>query len=95
MAKFKNKPVEIDAWQWLFNNKQEPEPVWINDAMHNWPDMGCIAFEPDHADGPRICLATVEGVKIVLPGEWFIKGVQGEILSLPPSMFAEAYEAVE
>ena len=93
--KFREKPVVIEAWKWNFSNDQEESPRWMNDALHRWPDMNGAAFEPDHADGPRLCIATLEGVHIAIPGDWIIQGVKGELYPCKPDIFEMTYEPVE
>lgn len=94
MAKFRKKPAVVEAWQWLFNEDQEDSPSWINNAQHKWPSIGCIAFEPDHSEGPRICIATLEGVMLARPGDFIIQGVQGELYPCKPDIFEATYEPV-
>lgn len=94
MTQYRKKPVVIEAWQWNFSPKQEKPPTWVEDALFKWPELGGIAFEPDHRDGPRICIATLEGVHISLPGDWIIQGVRGELYSCKPDIFALTYEPV-
>ena len=94
MAKFRKKPIVIEAWQWLFNDKQESEPSWIIDAMHRWPEKNALAFEPDYADGSRICISTLEGVMVANPGDWIIKGIKDELYPCKPDIFEATYEKV-
>ncbi len=95
MARFRKKPVVIEAWHWLFNNKQEKDPVWIITALGKWPDMGGIAFDPDHPDGPRIAIATLEGVMVAIPKDYIIQGVKGELYACKPDIFKMTYESAE
>jgi hypothetical protein len=95
MTKYRKKPVVIDAWQWNFSPEQDVDPNWIRDALHHWPDIGGIAFEPDHNDGARICIATLEGVMVALPGDYIIKGVKDELYSCKPDIFEMTYELAE
>lgn len=92
--KFRKKPVEIEAWQWNFSEEQEPAPTWMNDALHRYPEPNSAAFEPDHPDGPRIAIGTLEGVMVALPGDWIIQGVQGELYPCKPDIFEATYEPV-
>lgn len=92
MTKYRKKPVVIEAWHWLFNDKQEEPPCWINAAMNRWPEMHGLAFEPEHADGPRIVIATLEGVMTAIPGDYIIQGVKGELYPCKPDIFDMTYE---
>lgn len=93
--KYRKRPVVIEAWHWLFSPEQEDAPTWINDAQGIWPAIGGIAFEPDHVHGPRICIASLEGVMVASPGDWIIQGVKGELYPCKPDIFAATYETVE
>lgn len=95
MSKYRKKPVVIDAWQWNFSERQEPDPTWIRDALNHWPDVGGISFEPEHTDGPRICIATLEGVMVATPGDYIIRGVKGEIYACKSDIFEMTYDRVD
>ena len=93
MAKYSRRPAAVDAWQWLPDDLTDI-PDWIADAACRWPGMGGLTFERDHADGPRICLATPGGVAIVNPGDWIIKSGAGEMYPVRAESFAEFYQPV-
>lgn len=40
-------------------------------------------------------IPTLEGTMTAQPGDWIIRGVQGEIYPIKPEIFAETYEPVE
>jgi hypothetical protein len=87
--KYRKKPVVIEAWRWL---DETDRPLWIDDAVRLWPETGGIAFEPDHPDGPRIAIATLEGVMIAKPDAWIIRGIKGELYACQPDVFEQTYE---
>lgn len=91
MSRFRKKPVQVDAWRWLFTNGQVAAPEWVTNALFQWPDAG-IAFEPTHTDGPRICIKTLDAVAIATPGDWIIRGVKGELYPCKDDVFRETYE---
>lgn len=91
--KYRKKPVVVYAWQWLFNDQQEEVPHWVTNALFRWPANNSINFEPEYPDGPRISIKTQEGGDThIIPGEWLIKGVRGEIYPCEPGIFEETYE---
>ena len=94
MTKYRKLPVVIEAWRWLFNDKQEAIPSWVSNAMIKWPDVGGIAFEPSHPNGPRMCIATPDAIAVALPGDWIIKGTEGELYPCKPGIFEATYEKV-
>jgi len=48
--------------------------------------------EHDAVDGPCILINTLEGQMKAVPGDWIIKGVQGEFYPCKPDIFAATYE---
>lgn len=98
--RYRKKPVVIEAWQWLFSHGEPksleeetpPPPTWVTDALWLWPQIGGIYFEPDHPDGPRISIATLDAVAVASPGDWIIKGTAGELYPCKPDIFEATYE---
>ena len=84
MAKYRKKPVVIEAHQWLATNSS-----W--DAIYAWAGKN---IECDSAQ-MTLVVATLEGVMHADPGDWIIKGVKGEFYPCKPDIFEATYEAVE
>ena len=83
--RFRKKPVEIEAMQW------DGHPgtammvcVWINSRF------GAATFSAG-----RILIRTLEGDMEASPGDYVIKGVQGEFYPIKDAIFRETYEPVE
>ena len=83
MAKYKKKPVVIEAIQWNGNNYDE------------LTEFGCM-FEKtgNHVSTGDIIIPTLEGDHTARVGWWIIKGVQGEFYPCKPDIFEQTYEAV-
>lgn len=90
MAKFRKKPVVIDAWQ-LGSN--EPSPDWLKDAILDERVMmvSLTSYPPKLAADIR----TLEGTMRAQEGDWIIKGVQGELYPCKPDIFEATYELAE
>lgn len=84
MAKFRKKPVVIEAVQ---NRALNEIPQWLEDARNG----GSVRHLPDGS----ISIATLEGVMFANPGDWIIRGVKGELYPCKPDIFEATYEAVE
>lgn len=90
MSKFRKKPVVIEAIQFM-----GPDPRDV-DQMLEFDDW-LVA----HGDG-KVCvysgstliIPTLEGNMMASPGDWIIRGVQGELYPCKPDIFAATYEAV-
>lgn len=78
MAKFRKKPVMIEAIQWTGNNLEE-----IKDFM------GCYEYAKKN-----LIIHTLEGKMIAQVNDWIIRGVQGEYYPCKPDIFEKTYEPV-
>ncbi len=91
---FRKKPVEISAMQYC---DCHPEPII------EWSGAKFIEVSTDKSreDDPNyfvkerfLAIKTLEGEMIVSPGDWVIRGVQGEFYPCKPDIFDATYEAV-
>lgn len=82
MAKFRKKPVVIDAVQVRADNLQE---VYDFIVTHNGP----FHTEPD-----GLVIETLEGNMKANLGDYVIRGVKGEFYPCKPDIFEASYEAV-
>lgn len=86
MAKFRKKPLVIEATQW---RGSQDDMALSNFVPHN---LWCRSSEGFP------CLKTLEsglGFHVVDAGDWIIRGVKGEFYPCKPDIFAATYEAVE
>jgi len=87
MAKFRKKPVVIEAVRW--ENKKivcPPGPMWFVEAE----EKGII-----NLCGDSLFIKTLEGEMEAKIGDWIIRGVAGEIYPCKPDIFSATYELVE
>jgi hypothetical protein len=89
MPKFRKKPVVIEAFQYR-EHGSTPVPDWFCDAIAK----GEAHFAQNRAAAP-LFIKTLEGEMTAQPGDWIIKGVQGEIYPCKPDIFSATYEQVE
>lgn len=82
MAKFRKKPVVIDAVQWF---KDGDHHAVLIDRCTCGPNEGC-----DSCGKPYI--ETLEGNHRVTPGDYIITGVKGEHYPCKPDIFEQTYE---
>lgn len=80
MAKYRKKPVVIDAIQWNGNKDMLPEIKTF---------MGYFQY----ANG-NLIIQTLEGNMQASPGDYIIKGVNGEFYPCKPDIFEKTYEPV-
>jgi hypothetical protein len=86
MAKFRKKPVVIEAVQ--FRGGEQSHEM---DLLTGGPASGNIRYPEDGT----MLVDTLEGSMIARPGDWIIRGVKGELYPVKPDIFAATYEAVE
>ena len=91
MSKFRSKIVEIEAVQWSGKGLSPPIPHWIVDCLVRGKGRpGSIS-----RNGERLEIFTLEGTMTALPGDWIIRGTEGELYPCKPSVFDRKYELVE
>lgn len=92
MAKFRKKPVIIDAMQWSGHNKDE-----VNNfiGLFDDPNKSIHGFSKELDGLPIVLIQTLEGVHTTKPLDWIIKGVKGEFYPCKPDIFKMTYEPVE
>ena len=95
MPKFRTRPRFVDAWQWLYEDKQQTTPKWLNDALTRWPDINSVAFEPDNPKGAQLRIKVNTGLyKLAFPGDYIIQKDDGKIHACASKEFTATYEEV-
>ncbi len=101
MHLFRKKPVIIEAVQFeslapledeVFSiqfNTTEALPKWVREAVINDTLYPCLV------SGKNLLVQTLEGEHIASPGDWIIRGVEGELSPCKPNIFAQTYEPVD
>ena len=83
MAKYRKKPVVIDAIQ-VDDTNLDTLVEWVQQHNH----------ESNYSQG-SIYIRTLEGTMRADKDDWIIKGVKGEFYPCKPDVFAATYEPVE
>lgn len=85
MAKYRKKPVIIEAFQ--YNGKENTfVPIWAAKKFSE----GALYFENEH-----LYVDTLEGDMMASVGDYIIKGVNDEVYPCKPDIFDKTYELVE
>lgn len=90
MPKFRKKPVVIEAVRFIddVTEIEGAEPEWYRHARATDPDdAGSLRYI-----GGALEVRTLEGVMVASPGDWIIRGVEGELYPCKASVFAATYE---
>lgn len=85
MAKYRKKPVEVEAIRWTGKNMKE-----IESFMN---EKGCV-FNNEPLKEIKLTIITLEGLMNADPGDYIIKGVHGEFYPCKPDIFKKTYEPV-
>ena len=82
MARFRKKPVIIEAVQWMGDN---------SDEIEKFAGIAILGFR---ASDYTIKIGTLEGPHIASLSDWIIKGVEGEFYPCKSAIFEKTYEEV-
>lgn len=91
MSYWKKKPVVIEAFRWTGGEDQTEDPDWIVQALKHRVAVIVVSV----TTGIEMRINTFEGVVTARPGDWIIKGVNGELYPCKPDIFEKTYEAVD
>lgn len=97
MAKYRKKPVVIDAFQYdgdlMGSDGKYYVPDWAVQAFED----GVIHFGSLRLDEPpcEMFIDTLEGTHHASIGDYIIRGVNGELYPCKPGVFENIYKAVE
>jgi hypothetical protein len=81
---YRKKPVVIEAHRYMVENADE---------IVRWADGAVKLAKTEMKMYPYI--DTLEGKMLVSPGDYVIKGVNGEFYPCKPDIFVQTYEEVE
>lgn len=81
MAKFRKKPVVVEAMQWNGDNSQEIAKFLDRAVSSNWIDT--------------ITIATLSVAIKAFRGDWIVRGEDNEFFVCKPDVFEKTYESVD
>ena len=100
LPKYRKKPVVVEAV-----HLPEPGVLFLPGTKDDYPDWlmnevreldGCVVGEIDtRRQTLTVKINTLEGEMIVSPGDWIIRGVNGELYPCKPDIFEKTYEKVD
>lgn len=84
MAKYRKKPVIVEAMHFTNETKEE---------VYHWAHEQQLNIQPSYENGiPCLIIPTLEGEMICVLGDYLIKGIKGEFYPCKPDIFEETYE---
>ncbi len=89
MARYRKKPVEIEAVCWDGDEFEGSRPAWLPPLTiaAGLPPVGAV-----WRSASVLFIGTLEGTMRADPGDWIIRGVMGELYPCKPEIFAATYE---
>ncbi|KKM70870.1 hypothetical protein LCGC14_1436300 [marine sediment metagenome] len=89
MAKYRKKPIVVEAVRYVGNGNMENRdvPAWLWEAFEKGIANSTNGTEP-------FIIKTLEGELTVSPGDYIIQGVKGEFYPIKNDIFLETYEKV-
>jgi len=81
MKKYRKKPIVIEAEQWF--------PFSAIEGVFT------VEHAPEYGIDSYGAIFTLEGEMKVIPGDWIIRGIKGEIYPCKNEIFELTYEEVE
>ena len=93
MAKYRKKPVEIEAIQWNGMNIDEVKQFAGDNVTFVYYDEAWKLSKAPVIAEPQI--KTLEGIMTAQRNDFIIKGVNGEFYPCKPDIFVKTYEPVE
>ena len=96
MAKFRKKPVVIEAFQMTKETRQDNSdwPEWMHKAWQkSFIEPGSLypSDFPDSDGTDKLKIHTLEGDHLVSWNDWIIQGVDGELYPCKPDIFERTY----
>jgi hypothetical protein len=88
VTRYRKRPVEVEAVQWTGANTDEVRAFLGTDFLGHMEDAGSGRLS-------RVTVATREGSLVAKPGDWLIRGIQGEHYPVADDIFLATYELVE
>jgi hypothetical protein len=88
MAQYRKKPVVIEAWQWTPGDLAAAGEI-TGILMASGTDFSCPG---GMGETTTLAIATLEGEMLARPGDWIIRGVQGEFYPCKDEIFRATYD---
>ena len=88
-GKYRKKPVVIEAFRWEGPGDDESLKDWVEGFPYDGNQLTIVGLR---SNGQLPFCLTMEGKMTVSPGDWIIRGVQGEFYPCKPDIFDATYE---
>ena len=83
---YRKKPIVVQAMRFMRSGSGTN-----GTAIVGWA-KGKVAYYPDTVHGPKLGVDTREGTIYAVPGDYIVRGVQGEFYPVGGDIFHETYD---
>lgn len=97
MGRYRKKPVEIEARRVPIYDEATSVTDYVDECIDlaEWCNgRSDMMHSPGDEGHDHIAIPTLEGTMEALPGDWIIRGVQGELYPCKPDVFDATYDPV-
>ena len=98
MAKYRKKPVVIEAMQWTGHNAEELKKYFGETFVERSEVRGNYEYDKENLKfyfkDYILTIKTLEGNMLASKGDYIIRGVDGEYYPCKPDIFEKTYEDV-
>lgn len=92
--KFRKRPVVVEAVQYTEHDAREIM-IGLVDTFFGHPAQRVTTEEGAVVRTGKIMVRTLEGPLLASPGDWIVRGIQGEEYPVKPEVFEKTYEPVD
>jgi hypothetical protein len=91
MTRYRSRSVQVEAWQWNPGDLQAAGFL-VGILVGNGVEFGHPSGE---GDTTTLAIATANGIEMpAYPGDWIVRGVDGNFWAVPRAVFDQTYEPV-
>ena len=97
MAKYRKKPVVIEAFQMTKERRWDNSgwPTWLHMAWQKDLSEGAMWIDSSDPEREKLVCGTLEGVHRIDWDDWIIQEIKNEIYPCKPDIFDQTYEEVK
>lgn len=98
MKRYRRKPTEVEAVQWIVKHTPSDDAKPIVDFINANGGQALFIYDWLESEGthyPHIVITTLEGKFAAKPGDYICRGFRGEFWPVKPDVFEHTNEPIE
>lgn len=92
--KYRKKPMIIEAFQYDGDLKGQDGKYYVPEWAIKAFEQGILHFDNYDGKPSVLSISTLAGIQHVYPGDYIIRGVEGDIYAIEQCRFERTYEEV-